>query len=124
MCIRDRPIEFIMNTPSHHRVHHGSNSQYLDTNYGGILIIWDRMFGSFEPEGERVVYGLTKNINTFNPVRVATHEYAGIWQDVRAARSWKQRWGHVFRGPGWSPEGAGGACLLYTSDAADDLLTV
>ena len=101
-----RPIEFIMNTPSHHRVHHGSNSQYLDTNYGGILIIWDRMFGSFEPEGERVVYGLTKNINTFNPVRVATHEYAGIWQDVRAARSWKQRWGHVFRGPGWTPESA------------------
>ena len=101
-----RPIEFIMNTPSHHRVHHGSNNQYLDTNYGGILIIWDRLFGSFEPEGERVVYGLTKNIKTFNPVRVATHEYTGIWHDVRAARSWKQRWGHVFRGPGWAPESA------------------
>ncbi|MUL65379.1 C-5 sterol desaturase [Mycobacterium sp. CBMA 234] len=101
-----RPIEFVMNTPSHHRVHHGSNDQYLDTNYGGILIIWDRLFGSFEPEGERVVYGLTKNIKTFNPVRVATHEYVGIWRDVRAARSWRARWGHTFRGPGWSPEGA------------------
>ncbi|MUM35450.1 sterol desaturase family protein, partial [Mycolicibacterium sp. CBMA 361] len=101
-----RPIEFVMNTPSHHRVHHGSNDQYLDTNYGGILIIWDRLFGSFEPEGERVVYGLTKNIKTFNPMRVATHEYAGIWRDVRAAGSWRARWGHTFRGPGWSPEGA------------------
>ena len=57
-----RPIEFIFNTPSHHRVHHGSQEQYLDKNYGGILIIWDRMFGSFEPEEERVRYGLTKNI--------------------------------------------------------------
>ncbi|TXH26247.1 MAG: sterol desaturase family protein [Mycobacterium sp.] len=104
-----RPIELIMNTPSHHRVHHGSNDQYLDTNYGGILIIWDRLFGSFRPESERVVYGLTKNIKTFNPLRVATHEYAGIWRDVRAARTWTHRWGYTFRGPGWSPEGAGGA---------------
>ncbi|MDR3660988.1 MAG: sterol desaturase family protein, partial [Mycobacterium sp.] len=101
-----RPIEFVMNTPSHHRVHHGSNERYLDTNYAGILIIWDRLFGSFEPESERVVYGLTKNIKTFNPVRVATHEFAAIWHDVRAARSWKHRWGHTFRGPGWSPESA------------------
>ena len=99
-----RPIEFVMNTPSHHRVHHGSNDQYLDTNYGGILIIWDRLFGSFEPEGERVVYGLTKNIKTFNPVRVATHEYTAIWQDLRAAKTWKHRFGHTFRGPGWSPD--------------------
>ena len=101
-----RPIEFVMNTPSHHRVHHGSNDQYLDTNYGGILIIWDRLFGSFEPEGERVVYGLTKNIKTFNPVRVATHEYTAIWQDLRAAKTWKHRFGHTFRGPGWSPDSA------------------
>jgi len=99
-----RPIEFIMNTPSHHRVHHGSNNQYLDTNYGGILIIWDRLFGTFEPERERVVYGLTKNIKTFNPLRVATHEYTAIWHDLRAATSWRDRWGHAFRGPGWSPE--------------------
>jgi sterol desaturase/sphingolipid hydroxylase (fatty acid hydroxylase superfamily) len=99
-----RPIEFIMNTPSHHRVHHGSNNQYLDTNYGGILIIWDRLFGTFEPERERVVYGLTKNIKTFNPLRVATHEYTAIWRDLRAATSWRDRWGHAFRGPGWSPE--------------------
>ena len=79
-----RPIEWIFNTPSHHRVHHGSQEQYLDRNYAGILIIWDRMFGTFEPEGERVRYGLTKNIETFNPVKVAFHEFGSLWRDVRA----------------------------------------
>jgi sterol desaturase/sphingolipid hydroxylase (fatty acid hydroxylase superfamily) len=98
-----RPIEYVFNTPSHHRVHHGSQSQYLDRNYGGILIVWDRLFRSFEPEGERVVYGLTKNIGTYNPLRVATHEYVAIWRDVRSAATWRARLGHVFRGPGWSP---------------------
>ena len=64
-----RWVEGIFNTPSHHRVHHGANEQYLDRNYGGILVIWDRLFGTFEPEGERVQYGLTTNIKTFNPVQ-------------------------------------------------------
>jgi sterol desaturase/sphingolipid hydroxylase (fatty acid hydroxylase superfamily) len=99
-----RAIEFVFNTPSHHRVHHGSQPQYLDRNYGGILIIWDRLFGTFEPEGERVRYGLTKNIDTFNPVRVAFGEFVNIWRDVRAADSWRDRFGYVFRGPGWRPE--------------------
>ena len=98
-----QPIELVLNTPSHHRVHHGAQSQYLDKNYGGILIVWDRLFGTFEPEGERVRYGLTKNINTYNPVRVATHEFAAIWHDVRRASGWRERWGYVARGPGWSP---------------------
>ena len=97
------PIEYVFNTPSHHRVHHGANEVYLDRNYGGILIIWDRMFGTYEPEGERVRYGLTKNINTYNPVRVATHEFAAIWHDVRRASGWRERWGYVVNGPGWSP---------------------
>lgn len=99
-----RPIELMMNTPSHHRVHHGANQQYLDKNYGGITIVWDRLFGSFEPEGERVVYGLTTNIKTFNPVRVATHEFASIWHDVRRAPTWRDRFGYLVRGPGWSPQ--------------------
>ena len=98
-----RSIEFVLNTPSHHRVHHGSNDQYLDKNYGGILILWDRLFGTFEPEGERVVYGLTKNIDTFNPVRVAAHEYIAIWRDINAAQNWRAILGHLFRGPGWQP---------------------
>ena len=101
-----RWFELIFNTPSHHRVHHGANEQYLDKNYAGILIIWDRMFGTFEPEGERVRYGLTKNIETFNPVRVAYHEFVAIWRDVRAAKSWRERAGYMFRPPGWTPEKA------------------
>jgi len=97
------PLELVLNTPSHHRVHHGANEQYLDRNYGGILVIWDRLFGSFEPEGERVRYGLTKNIETFNPVSVAFHEYIALWHDVRRAGSWRERFGHVWHGPGWKP---------------------
>jgi len=92
-----------MNTPSHHRVHHGSNSAYLDRNYGGILIVWDRLLRTFEPEGERVTYGLTKNIGTFNPLRVAFHEFAAIGRDVRAAAGLRDRLGFVFGPPGWSP---------------------
>ena len=98
-----RALEAVLNTPSHHRVHHGANEQYLDRNYGGILVIWDRLFGSFEPEGERVRYGLTTNLSTFNPVRVAFHEYAALGRDVRAARSWRARWNVLLRGPGYRP---------------------
>lgn len=97
------PVEFVFNTPSHHRVHHGSNPRYLDRNYGGILIVWDRLFGTFEPESERVRYGLTTNISTHNPVRVATHEFTDLWRDLRGARRWRDRWGYVAHGPGWHP---------------------
>ncbi len=80
-----RPLEAVLNTPSHHRVHHGINEQYLDRNYGGILIIWDRLFGTYEPEGERVRYGLTTQLRTFRPVRVAFHEYIAMWHDIKRA---------------------------------------
>jgi sterol desaturase/sphingolipid hydroxylase (fatty acid hydroxylase superfamily) len=99
-------FEAVFNTPSHHRVHHGSQSQYLDRNYAGVLIVWDRLFRTFEPEGERVVYGLTKNITTHNPLKVATHELVAIAHDVRGARSWRDRFGYLLRGPGWSPSEA------------------
>jgi sterol desaturase/sphingolipid hydroxylase (fatty acid hydroxylase superfamily) len=99
-----RPLEFVLNTPSHHRVHHGSNDVYLDKNYGGILIIWDRMFGSFVDEGERVRYGLTKNVNSFNPVRVAFHEYIAMGHDFKAARSAGDKARVLFKGPGWRPD--------------------
>jgi sterol desaturase/sphingolipid hydroxylase (fatty acid hydroxylase superfamily) len=101
-------FEFFFNTPSHHRVHHGANEVYLDRNYGGILIIWDRIFGTYQDETERVHYGLTKNIGTFRPARVAFHEFAAIARDVRAASSWRDRLGYVFRGPGWSSDDDGG----------------
>jgi sterol desaturase/sphingolipid hydroxylase (fatty acid hydroxylase superfamily) len=99
-----RPFEWILNTPSHHRVHHGSNDVYLDKNYGGILIVWDRLFGTFTGEGERVRYGLTKNVRSFNPARVAFHEYVAMWHDLRAAPGARQRLGVLFRGPGWRPD--------------------
>ncbi|MER5951073.1 sterol desaturase family protein [Streptomyces sp. NPDC001904] len=98
-----RPFEFLFNTPSHHRVHHASQGGYLDRNFGGILIVWDRLFGSWVAEVERPVFGLTKNISTHNPLRVATHEYVAIAKDLKAAGSWRERAGRVFRGPGWQP---------------------
>ena len=98
-----RPLEAILNTPSHHRVHHGANEQYLDRNYGGILVVWDRLFRSFEPEDERVRYGLTTNIETHNVLRVAFHEYAAIGRDLKHARGWRRRASILLRGPGYTP---------------------
>lgn len=97
------PIELVFNTPSHHRVHHGSNRQYLDKNYGGILIIWDRLFGTFEKEVRRVRYGLTKNIDTFNPVSIGYHEFGDILRDVRTAKTIRERVRYVLGRPGWRP---------------------
>lgn len=101
-----RWFEAAFNTPSHHRVHHASQGSYLDRNFAGILIVWDRAFGSFEPEGERPVYGLTKNIGTYNPLRVAFHEYAAIGRDLRSTRSVRAWLGYLFGHPGWRPAGA------------------
>lgn len=98
-----RPIEFVFNTPSHHRAHHSSNDEYLDKNYGGILIVWDRLFGTFEPERARVLYGLTKNIETYNIGRIYMHEIVAMWRDVRSASSPRAMLGYAFRGPGWQP---------------------
>ena len=100
------PLEWLLNTPSHHRVHHGANVEYLDRNYGGILIVWDRLFGSFEPERAPVDYGLTTNIDTFNPLRVGFHEWVAMFRDAARASGWRQRLGHVFQPPGWSPDGS------------------
>jgi sterol desaturase/sphingolipid hydroxylase (fatty acid hydroxylase superfamily) len=104
------PVEEAFNTPSLHRVHHGVNPHYIDRNHGGILIIWDRLFGTHQVEDEPVVYGLTKNINTFNPVRVATHEHRDMLRDVARSTTWRERLSFVLRGPGWAyahePSGA------------------
>ncbi len=98
------PLEWLLNTPSHHRVHHGSNPRYLDKNFGGIFIIWDRLFGTFEREDEPVVYGLTKNIDTYNPLRIAFHEWRAMFRDVRAARRWRDKIGCLLGPPRWRPE--------------------
>jgi sterol desaturase/sphingolipid hydroxylase (fatty acid hydroxylase superfamily) len=95
-------LEKVFNTPSHHRVHHGSNPQYIDRNHGSILIIWDRLFGTFEQERERVVYGLTRNIDTFNPLRIAAHEHLEMLGDVYRSKDWRERLSFVVRGPGWA----------------------
>ena len=97
-----RAIEFIFNTPSHHRVHHGSNNPYLDKNYAGILIIWDRLFGSYADEVEQVRYGLTHNIDTYNPIKVNFHEFALMVRDVWRAKTWRGRVGYLLAPPGWT----------------------
>ncbi len=99
-------LEWFMNTPSHHRVHHGSDRQYLDRNHGGILIIWDRLFGTFQPEKEKVTFGLTKNINTYNPLRIAMHEWQAIWEDVKKPNPLFMRMNYIFRAPGWRHDGS------------------
>ena len=93
------PIEWVMNTPSHHRAHHGSNPQYLDINYGGIFIIWDRLFGTFVPEVEKPVYGITKPVRSYNPFYVQLHEFMDIARDVARARSLREALHQVFRSP-------------------------
>ncbi|CAN5344586.1 sterol desaturase family protein [soil metagenome] len=100
------PIEYIFNTPSHHRVHHGSNLNYLDKNHAGVLIIWDRLFGTFELERDRPTYGLTTNVGSHNPVRIAFHEWIAIGQDVRRADSFRTALGYIFGPPGWSHDGS------------------
>lgn len=98
-----RWFEAVLNTPSHHRVHHGANPEYLDKNYGGLLIVWDRLFGTFEPERARVVYGLTENISSHNPFVIAFHEYGALGRDLRRARSWRDRVRILWHGPAWRP---------------------
>jgi sterol desaturase/sphingolipid hydroxylase (fatty acid hydroxylase superfamily) len=104
-----RWFEWLLNTPSHHRVHHASNPRYLDANYAGVFMVWDRLFGTFVPEQpeEPVRYGLVKNLGTFNPIRIALHEYAGIARDLCAKDlGWRPRIGYFFGPPGWSHDGS------------------
>ncbi len=97
-------LEKIIVTPSFHRVHHGSNPKYIDKNHSGVFIIWDVLFGTFAVEDEKVIYGLTKNINTYNPIRIAFHEYKSIWDDIKKPGSLKNKLGYIFGNPGWEPK--------------------
>ena len=104
-----RWVEAVMNTPSHHRVHHGRNPRYLDANYAGVFIIWDRIFGTFVPEleEEKPDYGLVHNIGTFNPLRVAFHEWVGIFRDMaQPGLSLRERLMYAVAPPGWSHDGS------------------
>lgn len=115
-------LEYILVTPSHHRVHHASNARYLDRNMGMFLIIWDKLFGSFQeemPESDYqpIKYGLTKPLEKETPVTIVFHEWDAIWQDLaRKDIGWREKWGYVFGPPGWSHDGS-----RQTSDELRDL---
>ncbi len=98
-----RPIELVMNTPSHHRVHHGSDPEYLDKNYAGIFIVWDRLFGTFVEEKQTPTYGLTKPVDTYNLIKLQYGDYAQIVRNVRASTRWRDKLGYLFGPPGWEP---------------------
>jgi len=101
-----RWFEAVMNTPSHHRVHHAVNPRYLDRNYAGTLIVWDRLFGTFTPEdgADRIRYGIVHQLGHFGLLRAVFHEWIGIARDVRAA-PWRHKAGYLWREPGWSHDG-------------------
>ncbi len=101
------PLEWVLNTPSHHRVHHARNLSYLDANYGGVLIIFDRLFGTFVPERneEPCDYGLVTPMRSYNPIYVELHGWIGLLKDLRKARSLKTVAGYLFAPPGWAPGG-------------------
>jgi len=96
-------LEAVLNTPSHHRVHHGSDAQYLDKNYGGITILWDRLFGTFQAEEETPRFGLKRDFDSRNPITVWFSELPGLWRDLRAARSGREVWMRLFGRPDWTP---------------------
>jgi sterol desaturase/sphingolipid hydroxylase (fatty acid hydroxylase superfamily) len=101
-------FELFFNTPSHHRVHHATNPQYLDRNHAGIFIFWDKWFGSFEPEVEKPTYGLVKNISSFNPLYVAFHEWIAMFKDVFTSKiSFVNRLKYLIKPPGWKHDGTG-----------------
>lgn len=101
-------LEYVLNTPSHHRVHHACNLEYLDQNYGGILIVWDRLFGTFVSERDDVPcrYGLVKPLRSNNPIVIAFHEWVAMARDLWHARTWRARLMHVIGPPGWRAEKA------------------
>lgn len=115
-------LEYILVTPSHHRVHHASNSKYLDRNMGMFLIVWDKLFGTFQKElssseYQPIKYGLTSPIDLDHPVNLVFHEWKAIWQDVkRKDLTFTQKWKYIFGPPGWSHDGS-----RHTSDELRDM---
>jgi sterol desaturase/sphingolipid hydroxylase (fatty acid hydroxylase superfamily) len=102
-------LEWVLNTPSHHRVHHASNPEYLDANYGGVVIVFDRLFNTCREEREDLPcrYGLVNPVTSYNPLRIALFEWQALLSDLGRARNWRERFGYLFGPPGWSPDGQG-----------------
>ncbi|MEN7547869.1 sterol desaturase family protein [Rapidithrix thailandica] len=101
-------FEKVMNTPSHHRVHHGRNPEYIDKNHAGVFIIWDRIFGTFQEEKEKPVYGVTTPLNSWNPLWANVIHWKSMWQQAYSFPTWKDRWKLFFKPPGWQPDYLGG----------------
>jgi sterol desaturase/sphingolipid hydroxylase (fatty acid hydroxylase superfamily) len=101
-------FEAVMNTPSHHRVHHATNPRYLDKNYAGVFIVWDKMFGTFvsERDDDKPRYGIVKDLGSFNLIWAATHEWIGIAKDVWKAPGLRDKWNYMVKPPGWSHDGS------------------
>ena len=95
------PIEFIFNTPSHHRAHHGRNPRYIDKNYGGTLIVFDRLFGTFVPETEAPDYGLVRQVRSHNPIWLTIHEWVAMLRDMARPGRWQERLKHAWAPPEW-----------------------
>ena len=113
-----RWFEAVFNTPSHHRVRHASNPRYLDANYGGTLIIWDRLFGTFigESEEEPCRFGIIRNIGSFNPFHIVTHEWRNLFRDLITAPGWRTRLAYLVRPPGWNPDGSGRTSAILKAE--------
>ncbi len=111
-------FEYIFNTPSHHRVHHGRDPKYIDKNHAGSLIIWDKMFGTFQAEEEKPTYGITKPLNSWNPVWANFSHYATMAHEIRQIPRWTDRIKYLFKKPGWLPSYMGGYRPAPTIDRA------
>ena len=103
------PLEYVFNTPSNHRVHHAANPEYLDRNYGGVIVLYDRLFGTYVAERDDIKprFGLVKPMLSHNPVVIALHEWAALFADAASAKTWRERWMYLFGPPGWRPDGKG-----------------
>lgn len=96
-------LDQVLNTPANHRVHHGCDEKYIDKNYGGVLIIWDRLFGTYQREEETPRYGLKRDFSSVNPFHVWVSELPQFFRDLKSARSMSETWGYLFGPPGWTP---------------------
>lgn len=115
------PVEWVFNTPSHHRVHHGSNAQYIDKNFGGILIVWDRLFGTFAREEKLPKYGIGVTLPSKNPLTVQFFEFMNLFRDLRGAKGLRQSLGYIFLTPGWKPEAVESEEQLKQKKAKQDV---
>lgn len=97
-------LEYVFATPSIHRVHHGKNAQYIDKNFAGLFVIWDRLFGTYEEEQEAVRYGISTPVGSSNPIKITLHEFVLLAKDLSCAKSFSEKCGFLFRPPGWKPE--------------------